>query len=181
MREAGTPPAAAPERFWTPYHEFNAALENLGEGHFRDASQANPALCGSPGVYRGMACGDWDDDGDLDLVVSQLNGPPLLLRNVAAKSGHWLTVRALDPSLRRDAYGAVVSVEARGRRWVRWVNPSGSYACSNDPRAHFGLGETSEVSSIQVIWPDGAAEMFPGAAADQHLVLRRGEGTAEMP
>jgi hypothetical protein len=86
-------------------------------------------------------------------------------------------VRAIDPALRRDAYGAEVRVRAGDRRWVRWINPGSSYLCSNDPRAHFGLGPAAKVDAIQVVWPDGMEEQFPGGAADRLVVLRRGEGT----
>jgi hypothetical protein len=86
-------------------------------------------------------------------------------------------IRALDPALGgRDAYGAEISIQAGGRRWSRWINPGYSFECSNDPRAHFGVGKATRVDDIQVIWPDGNEEVFPGAAADQVVVLRRGEG-----
>src|SRR5205823_13408099 len=104
-------------------------------------------------------------------------GPARLYRNVAAKRGHWLSVRALDPSAGgRDAYGAEVTVHANGRRWVQLVNPASSYLCSNDPRAHFGLGEAGRVDAIHVRWPDGKEEIFPDQAADRAVVLRKGEG-----
>ena len=95
---------------------------------------------------------------------------------MAPSRGHWLLVRAIDPGLHRDAYGAAVTVEAGGRRRVAWVNPGQSYLCSNDPRAHFGLGEAGRVGSIRVAWPDGDEEIFPGCAADQAITLRKGEG-----
>ena len=87
--------------------------------------------------------------------------------------------RALDPALKRDAYGAEIVVQAGGRRWLRWINPAYSYLCSNDPRAHFGLGTAQRVDNIQVIWPDGTEETFPGRAADQLVLLRKGEGNAQ--
>jgi hypothetical protein len=90
--------------------------------------------------------------------------------------GHWLLVRALDPALKRDAYGAEVTIEAGGRRRVGWINPATSYLCSNDPRAHFGLGAAERVDAIQVRWPDGALERFEGRPADQVVVLRKGDG-----
>src|SRR5207244_3308744 len=85
-------------------------------GRFRDISATNPALCGSYGVHRSMACGDVDGDGALDLVVTQVAGPAKLYRNVIPRKGHWLMVRALDPALRSDAYGAEsrVVTECRG-------------------------------------------------------------------
>ena len=87
-------------------------------------------------------------------------------------------MRALDPGLKRDAYGAEVTVRAGGRRWTRWVNPGYSYLCSNDPRAHFGLGTSGAVEDIDVLWPDGTREVFPGGPVGPRceIVVRKGSG-----
>jgi hypothetical protein len=163
--------------FWGPYAERNQLFVNDGTGRFRDLSPTDP-FGQLPGVSRGLACGDVDGDGALDLLVTTVGGRARLYRNVAPREGHWLLVRALDPARRRDAYGAVVTVHAGGRRWVGAVNPGSSYLCSNDPRAHFGLGAAERVDSIGVRWPDGDSteEVFPGGAADRLVVVRRGEG-----
>jgi hypothetical protein len=168
-------PLLAP--FWQEYAERNQLFANDGTGKFKDISLQNEPFCGQAMVSRGLACGDIDGDGALDLLVTTIAGPARLYRNVAAKKGHWLTVRAIDPALHRDAYGATVTVHAGSRRWVGWINPGQSYLCSNDPRAHFGLGKADQVDSIEVLWPDGANEIFKGWAADQAIVLRKGEGT----
>jgi hypothetical protein len=162
--------------FWAAYAERNQLFANDGRGRFRDVSPANPAFCGTGRVSRGLVCGDLDGDGAPDLLVTTVGGRARLYRNVAPGRGHWLTVRAVDPKLNRDAYGAEVRVRAGGRTWLRWVNPGSSYLCSNDPRAHFGLGPAGRVESIHVTWPDGSRETFPGRAADQSVVLRKGEG-----
>ena len=161
---------------WSPYAERNQLFVNNGKGRFHDISFANAAFCGTPRVCRGLACGDIDNDGAMDLLVTAVAGPARLYRNVAPKRGHWLMVRALDAALRRDAYGAEITVQAGGRRWMRWVKPGYSYLCSNDPRAHFGLGQADRVDAIEVNWPDGSEETFPACAADQLVVLRKGEG-----
>ena len=113
----------------------------------------------------------------MDLLVTAVAAPARLYRNVAPQRGHWLMVRAIDPALGgRDAYGAEISVQAGARRQVAWINPGYSYECSNDPRAHFGLGPASRVENISVLWPDGKQESFDGTAANQLIVLRRGQG-----
>ena len=104
-------------------------------------------------------------------------GPARLFRNMAPKRGHWLLVRAVDPALRRDAYGAAITVEAGTRRWIGYVNPGQSYLCSNDPRVHFGLGPARHVDRICVRWPDGTDERFRGREADQNITLEKGQGT----
>jgi hypothetical protein len=162
--------------FWSQYRDRNQLFTNDGKGRFRDISPSNPALCGTPNVGRGLAVGDLDNDGALDVVITAVAGPVQVYRNVAPKRGHWLMVRALDPALRRDAYGAEVTVLVGGRRFARIVNPGGSYLAHNDVRVHFGLGQAKRVDAIQVRWPDGRGEAFPGGAVDRHLVLRRGEG-----
>ncbi len=167
---------AADGQFWSRYFERNQLLANDGKGRFRDISEQNPAFCGYGAVSRGLAYGDVDGDGALDLLVTEIAGPARLLRNVAPDRGHWLLVRAIDPKLRRDAYGAEITVKADGRQWVRLVNPGSSYLCSNDPRAHFGLGQVEQVEQIHVVWPDGTEEVFPGGPADRSLVIRKGEG-----
>ncbi len=166
--------------FWREYAEPNRLFVNDGAGHFRDVSPSNPDFCGHPGVYRSLACGVLNEHGSLDLLVTEVAGPVRLFRNVAPNRGHWLLVRAVDPALGgRDAYGAEVTVRAGSRRWKRWLNPGSSYQCSNDPRAHFGLGQAGSVDEVRVLWPDGTEETFPGGPADCLRVLRQGEGRRE--
>jgi hypothetical protein len=172
------PPAEAKTLgpFWSRYAQRNQLFANDGRGRFRDISEDDEAFCQTAAVSRGLACADLNGDGALDLLVTTIAGPARLYRNVAPKRGHWLLVRALDPALGRDAYGAEVTVCAGGRRWLRCINPGYSYLCSNDPRAHFGLGPAERVEAIEVLWPDGTAEAFPGQSVDQMVLLRKGEG-----
>ena len=188
--------------FWTPYAEPSQLFANHGDGLFREISSANPALCGEALVGRGLACGDIDNDGAPDLLVIGIAGPARLLRNVSRSAsgegrgksgephtshltphtspggrGHWVGLRAIDPVLgSRDAHGAEITVEAGGRRWWRLVQPAYSYASSNDPRVQIGLGAATTVDSIQVRWPDGLQETFPGGPVDRYVTLRRGSG-----
>jgi hypothetical protein len=165
-----------PGTFWRRYAERNQIFANDGTGRFRDLSLANAPLCGAARVSRGLACGDLDGDGALDLLVTTVGGPALLYRNVVPERGHWLMVRAVDPALRRDAYGARVTVQAGQRWWIGLVNPGQSYLCSLDPRVHFGLGDKSAIDAVTVLWPDGREEAFAGVPVDRSVVLERGKG-----
>jgi hypothetical protein len=164
--------------FWSQYGDRNQVFANDGHGRFRDLSLANPELCGTANVGRGLAVGDLDNDGALDLVVTAVAGPVQVYRNVAPKQGHWLMLRLLDPALHRDAYGAEVTVVTGGRRLVRTVNPGGSYLSHSDVRVHVGLGKAERVESIEVRWPNGRLDIeeFDGGGVDCQRVLRRGDG-----
>jgi hypothetical protein len=165
--------------FWSDFVDRNQLFANDGKGRFRDISLQNAPFCKTTGIYRGLLCGDIDNDGALDLVVTAIGGPARVFRNVVPNRGHWLMVRTVDPSLGgRDAYGAEVTVTAGQQHWLRLVNPGSSYLCSCDPRAHFGLGKVERVDRIRVLWPDGNAEEFPGSPADRSVVLERGKGVA---
>jgi hypothetical protein len=172
--------------FWSRYGDRNQLFVNDGRGNFRDISAQNGPFCGRFNVARGLVRGDVDGDGAQDLLVTTIGGPARLFRNVAPKRGHWLLVRAFDPSLRRDALGAEVRVRAGGRTRLGLLQPSESYLCSSEPRAHFGLGSAERVDAVEIVWPDGSREAFRGAAgegfaADQRLELRKGEGELLRP
>jgi hypothetical protein len=176
-----TKPAANREEFWLDYAERNQLFANDSHGRFRDISPDNDAFCGTPRVSRGLAVGDINNDGGLDLLVTTIGGPARLFRNVAPNRGHWLLVRAYDSALHRDAYGAEVTVRANGRSWKRWLNPGYSYLCSNDPRAHFGLGSIEHFDALNVVWPDGTEEVFAGGGVDRLIELRKGKGKPVGP
>jgi hypothetical protein len=166
-------------RHWSRYAERSQLFSNDGAGHFRDISSSNPALCGTANIARGLAYGDLDNDGKLDLLVTTIAGPARLYYNVAS-DGHWLRVSAIDPAHGgRDAIGAEVRVRCGERIWVRWINPAASYLCSNDPRAHFGLGSVEWVDDVTVLWPDGSQEKFAGGKVNRPVIVRKGEGESK--
>lgn len=162
---------------WDAYADQNQLFAGAGPGKFKDISRGNAALCAQPNVARGLAVGDIDGDGALDLLVTCAGARARLLRNVAPERGHWLVVRAIDPVLKRDAYGTAVTVEASGRNRVAWINPGQSYLCSNEAHAHFGIGASTAIDAIRVLWPDGTEERFPGGRVNRVVQLRKGEGT----
>ena len=163
-------------RYWNPYAEPNLLLRNEGNGRFSDGCTLAETFCSQVEVSRGLAVGDADNDGDLDMLLTSTAGRARLFRNDAPKNGHWLIVRAFDPALGRDAYGAVVTVVADGKAYVREADPGFSYLSSNDPRAHFGISGADTIERIVVRWPDGANEIFPGVGFDQSIVLKKGRG-----
>jgi hypothetical protein len=165
--------------FWSAYGDRNQLFAGEGGGMFRDVSPANAYFCGRYAVSRGLVRGDFDCDGAQDLLVTAVGGRARLFRNVAPKEGrHWLSVRAVDPALKRDAYGAEVRVRAGGKTRAAWLNPAESYLCSGEPCAHFGLGTSARLDSVEVLWPDGDREVFfeGGCTADRRLVLEKGGG-----
>src|SRR5262249_18613642 len=137
-------------------------------------------FCGTPAVSRGLAYGDLNNDGAIDLVVTAVAAPARIFRNAVPNRGHWLLLRAVDLARGgRDAYGAEITVYAGSPSWKQWINPGSSYLCSNGPRAHFGLGTVERVDRVLVLWPDGKQESFPGMATNQTFVLRKGSGTKQ--
>ncbi len=167
-------PGAKISEYWNPFAEPNFLLENDGNGHFRDITARSGSFGKEIEVSRGLALGDVDSDGDLDVLVTNTAGPARLYRNDAPKKGRWLLVRALDG--KRDAHGAVVTVTAGGKTYLRVADPAYSYLSSNDPRAHFGIPQASRVDAILVRWPGGGEERFPGGPLDRVVVVRNGEG-----
>jgi enediyne biosynthesis protein E4 len=150
-------------------------FRNQGDGTFAPmGAEAGPAI-GAVHCSRGMAFGDFDNDGDMDAVIMNVNEPPSLLRNDAPKENRWLKVRLEGTRSNRSAIGARVVVRYGGKIQVQEVLSGCSFFSSNDPRLHFGLG-AAETADVEVRWPLGLVERFPSVAANQLLTLKEGAG-----
>lgn len=165
-----------PPSYWDHYAEPNMLFENTGDGRFRNVSEKTGKFSSEIENSRTLAFGDVDNDGDVDLLVTNEGGPARLYYNDVPKRGHWLMIRALNPALHRDAIDARVTVFASGKKWNRLINPGYSFLTTNDPRAHFGLGTANAIDKIVVQWPDGALESFPPPAVDRFVTLMKGKG-----
>jgi hypothetical protein len=151
-------------------------FRNLGNGTFLQlADEAGPAL-DSRHVSRGCAFGDFDNDGDLDIVIMNQNEPPTLLRNDAPPGNRWIKVRLQGTKSNRSALGARVVIRYGAKKQAQELMSQSSYVSSNDPRLHFGLGLV-EFVDIEVRWPLGTVELYKNVAANQIVTLREGLGS----
>ena len=167
------PPGEGPgEPFFAQYAEPALVLQNDG-GRFRDRTGDSPALL-APTVGRGLAAGDLDGDGDLDLALTAAGGAARLFRNDAEPGGRPLLVTLRLPEGRGDPGATVRLVTSAGTLTAR-ANPGFSYLSSGDPRAHFGIRRGARIEGLVVRWSDGAEERFP-PPADVAVTVIRGEG-----
>jgi enediyne biosynthesis protein E4 len=161
----------------SPFRMRNQLFHNLSGKRFEESSAAAGPAFARPEISRGAAFGDIDNDGDVDIVVTNNNGPVRLLLNQAATTSHWLQVRLDQRPGNRFGIGAWVGVERAGlpTLWRR-VRTDGSYLSASDVRVHVGLGSSSAVTAIVVQWPDGQRERWTGITGDRLVTLRRGTG-----
>jgi len=152
--------------FGIRYRQPNSAFRNVGDGAFEHIEL--PAGSMGPHSSRGLAAGDYDNDGRIDLVIANLDAPPTLLKGIAA-TGNWLLIDLQGTTSNRSAIGARVTVVASNLRQVREVRSGGSYQSSNDRRLHFGLGDYESADSVTIRWPSGTEQVLQGVAANQVL------------
>jgi enediyne biosynthesis protein E4 len=150
-----------------------SVFRNLGNGTFEElGEEAGPGVTEAH-CSRGCAFGDFDNDGDVDILIVNLNEPPSLLRNDLKGNQNWIKVKLEGVKSNRSAIGARVLVRYGGKVQAQAVLSQSSFYSSNDPRLHFGLG-ASKTADIEVHWPNGLVEQFPGVKSNQWLKLREG-------
>jgi enediyne biosynthesis protein E4 len=158
-----------------PFRTPRLVFRSLGDGRFEELiEEAGPGVA-AVHVGRGCAFGDFDNDGDVDVVVVNLNEPPSLLRNDVTGDGHWLKVLLMGVTSNRSAIGARVVARYGERTQAQEVLAASSFYSASDRRLHFGLG-AALAADLAIRWPNGATEKVAGVAADQLVVIREGSG-----
>jgi hypothetical protein len=162
-----------------PLSQRKQLFRNVGGGRFEDVTKSAGAVFQKPAVGRGAAFGDIDNDGDIDVVVGNDNGPAQLLINEVGNRNRWVGFRLVGGPAQRDMLGARVGVvRADGSVVWRRARADGSYASANDPRVVVGLGQSERVSGARVIWPDGRSEEWPDVPINRYTTLKEGSGSA---
>jgi hypothetical protein len=152
------------------YLQAPLLLDNQA-GRFVDVTRRCGLDLAVPRAGRGVAFGDFDNDGDIDILVANCNQPPTLLRNDGGNQNHWIIVKAMGRHSNKDGIGVKVKLTADGKTWTREIMGGGSYLSSSDYRLHFGLGRADRIDRLEVDWPSGATQVLEGLKVDRILRL----------
>ena len=170
-------PAADRFDWGTSYSERPLLFRNLHDGKFEEVAPVRGTGLAQVFSGRGAAFGDLFNDGKIDVVISVIEGPPILFRNVYPDHHHWVELRLVGgPKSPRDGVGATVYLGANGVRQRRDVISGGSYVSTSDPRLHFGLGDAADAGTAEIHWPSGVNERVKLPAADRIYTITEGRG-----
>jgi hypothetical protein len=158
------------------YAQPKVLYRNLQNGSFADVSQRAGAAVMSPNPSRGAAFGDYDNDGDVDILINSVNGPPELLRADSLNQNNWIKIKLIGVKSNRDGIGARIKCVTEGGSQIDEVRSGGSYYSQNDLRIHFGLGKNQRVESLEISWPGGKVDTFRNLTANQLVVVKEGQG-----
>ncbi|MCZ6596372.1 MAG: CRTAC1 family protein [Planctomycetota bacterium] len=161
----------------TKYRQRNQAFENVGNGFVAVESLGALEVVR---CSRGAAFGDYDNDGDVDVLVGNLDAAPTLYRNDTRNQGNWIKLRLVGAGGNRDAIGARVYVTAGGREQVRAVGSAAGWLSSDDPRIHVGIGAAETVERVRVVWPDGSEEVVEDLPARRLVTIEEGRGAVAV-
>jgi hypothetical protein len=158
------------------YRQPRLLYRNLGNGRFRDVSgEAGPAVA-AENLGRGCAFGDFDNDGDVDILINNLDGPPTLLRNDGGNRNNSLVIKCVGTKSNRSAIGTRVQVTAGGHTQMDEVTSGSSYYSQNDFRLHFGLGDRTRADTIELRWPSGVKETLQNVPGNHLHVCEESKG-----
>jgi len=163
------------------YPEPKLMFRNTGRGIFENVSDRLGPDFQLPRVSRGAAIGDFDNDGDLDILVNNCGQPPQLLRNDGGNVNHWLEILLLGTKSNRDGVGARVTVSAGDLRLYDQRKGGMSYQSAQDPRLHFGLGQHTMIDGIEILWPSGEKTQLTDLPSDQIITVKEGVGIVPHP
>ena len=156
--------------------EPNTVLRNLGNGKFQDVSAGAGAAFVQPAPHRGVAFGDLDNDGRIDAVVSVLNGKAQYFHNISQNGNHWILLKLVGVKSNRMGLGAQVRISTDAGVQYNHATTSTGYACSSDPRVHFGLGPSKLVKEIDIVWPSRIHQTLHNVPADRILTIKEQAG-----
>ena len=159
----------------TTYKQINSLFHNNGAGKFIDVTREAGGGFTVPHAGRGAAFADFDNDGNVDIVVGNNGDPPLLLHNSGAAGNHFVNFRLIGKKSNRDALGARLRLHAGGLSQIREIAAGGSYLSQSDLRAHFGLGHATKADTLEIQWPSGLRQTFRDIAADAFYVVEEGK------
>jgi enediyne biosynthesis protein E4 len=155
------------------YRQRRLLYHNLGDGTFEEVAAQSGAVLIEERVSRGLAVGDLDNDGRLDVVISDLDGAPQVLHNELAEVGNWLLVKVKGKGMNTDAIGAVVKAKSGKRSQMRLVQSGTSYLSQDDLRQHFGLGREKQADVVELYWPDGTTTKLENVRANQIVQIEQ--------
>ncbi len=158
--------------------QYPLLLENEGDGHFKNVGQQHGAYFSTKRSGRGLAVWDFDNDGDLDIIISHvdLQATPALLRNDGGNKNHWLGLTLKGEKGPAASISAKVTVTAGGKKQVLINQWSTCYLSNNDPRLHIGLGQHKMIDQLEIAWTDGKKEVYKNIQADRYITILQGKG-----